>query len=159
MGKSKDHPLYGWDNEYGHYEHYVRGFKASRYLVSNHEYLEFVKEGGYTAREHWTDEGWNWVRYSGAAHPLFWIPEGASYKFRTMAQIIEMPWDWPVEVNYLEAKAFCKWLAKKTEKPLRLPTEEQWYLLRDSCAKYPISPTGTKPRATSTWNTGPLPAP
>ena len=20
-----------------------------------------------------------------------------------------MPWDWPVDVNYLEAKAFCKW--------------------------------------------------
>ena len=48
-----------------------------------------------------------------------------------MAQIIDMPWDWPVEVNYLEAKAFCNWLARKTGKPLRLPTEAEWYRLRD----------------------------
>ena len=48
-----------------------------------------------------------------------------------MAQIIDMPWDWPVEVNYLEAKAFCNWLAHKTGKPLRLPTEAEWYRLRD----------------------------
>jgi putative 4-mercaptohistidine N1-methyltranferase len=42
-----------------------------------------------------------------------------------------MPWDWPVEVNYLEAKAFCNWKAKKTGKPIRLPSEDQWYRLRD----------------------------
>jgi formylglycine-generating enzyme required for sulfatase activity len=48
-----------------------------------------------------------------------------------MAQIIDMPWDWPVEVNYLEAKAFCNWLAQKTGKRLRLPTEDEWYRLRD----------------------------
>jgi formylglycine-generating enzyme required for sulfatase activity len=48
-----------------------------------------------------------------------------------MAQIIDMPWDWPVEVNYLEAKAFCNWLARKTGEPVRLPTEDEWYRLRD----------------------------
>jgi putative 4-mercaptohistidine N1-methyltranferase len=48
-----------------------------------------------------------------------------------MAQIIDMPWDWPAEVNSLEAKAFCNWLARKTGKPLRLPTEAEWYRMRD----------------------------
>ncbi len=33
LGKSKDHPLYGWDNEFGHHESDVWDFKASRYLV------------------------------------------------------------------------------------------------------------------------------
>jgi putative 4-mercaptohistidine N1-methyltranferase len=131
LGKSRNHPLYGWDNEFGHHESVVRDFKASRYLVSNREYLEFVEADGYTVRDYWTEEGWNWVGYSRAAHPLFWIRDGVSYKFRTMAQVIEMPWDWPVEVNYLEAKAFCAWLAEKTGKYLRLPTEDQWYRLRD----------------------------
>ena len=42
-----------------------------------------------------------------------------------------MPWDWPVEVNYLEAKAFCNWKSAQTGKRIRLPTEEEWYLLRD----------------------------
>ena len=44
---------------------------------------------------------------------------------------IAMPWDWPVEVNYLEAKAFCNWKAKQTGLPIRLPTEDEWYRLRD----------------------------
>ncbi len=135
LGKFKDHPLYGWDNEFGHQENDVWDFSASRYLVSNQEYLAFVTDRGYEQEDCWTHEGWKWVCYSGARHPLFWIesPGGFRFRFRTMAQIIDMPWNWPVEVNYLEAKAFCNWLARKTGKPLRLPTEAEWYRLRDLC--------------------------
>ena len=131
LGKSKDHPLYGWDNEFGRQENDVWDFSASRYLVSNQEYLGFVEDRGYEQEDCWTHEGWKWVGYSKARHPLFWIESPGGYRFRTMAQIIDMPWDWPVEVNYLEAKAFCNWLAGKTGKPLRLPTEAEWYRLRD----------------------------
>ena len=137
LGKSKDHPLYGWDNEFGRQENDVWDFSASRYLVSNQEYLGFVEERGYEQEDYWTHEGWKWVGYSKARHPLFWIESPTmdkscpGYRLRTMAQIIDMPWDWPVEVNYLEAKAFCNWLARKTGRPLRLPTEAQWYRLRD----------------------------
>ena len=131
LGKSKDHPLYGWDNEFGHQENDVWDFSASRYLVSNREYLDFVDDRGYEQEEHWTHEGWKWVGYCKARHPLFWIEFSGGYRFRTMAKIIDMPWDWPVEVNYLEAKAFSNWLARKTGKPIRLPTEAEWYRLRD----------------------------
>ena len=131
LGKSKEHPLYGWDNEFGHHEFDVWDFSAAKYLVSNQEYLAFVKEKGYEEEAFWTEEGRNWVKYTKARHPLFWIKDGDGYRFRTMAQIIDMPWDWPVEVNYLEAKAFCNWLSKKSGKSLRLPTEDEWYRLRD----------------------------
>lgn len=131
LGKSKDNPLYGWDNEFGRQENDVWDFSASRYLVSNREYLGFVEDRGYEQEEYWTHEGWKWVGYSKSRHPLFWIESPDGYRFRTMAQIIDMPWDWPVEVNYLEAKAFCNWLARKTGKPIRLPTEAEWYRLRD----------------------------
>jgi 5-histidylcysteine sulfoxide synthase/putative 4-mercaptohistidine N1-methyltranferase len=131
LGKSKDHPLYGWDNEFGCREDDVWDFAASRYLVSNREYLGFVEDRGYEHEEYWTREGWKWAGYSKARHPLFWIDAPGGYRFRTMAEIIDMPWDWPVEVNYLEAKAFCNWLARKTGKPLRLPTEAEWHRLRD----------------------------
>jgi 5-histidylcysteine sulfoxide synthase/putative 4-mercaptohistidine N1-methyltranferase len=136
LGKAKDHPLYGWDNEFGRQENEVWDFSASRYLVSNQEYLGFVEERGYEQESLWTHEGWKWVGYSKARHPLFWIESPAmgtscpGYRLRTMAQIIDMPWDWPVEVNCLEAKAFCNWLAQKTGRPLRLPTEAEWYRLR-----------------------------
>ncbi len=131
LGKSKDHPLYGWDNEFGHHTFDVRDFAASRYLVSNREYLGFVEDDGYTKKDLWTEEGWNWVGYAKARHPLFWIPSDGLWRFRTMTRIIPMPWDWPVEVNYLEAKAFCIWMAERRAKTIRLPTEDEWYRLRD----------------------------
>ncbi len=131
LGKSKDHPLYGWDNEFGRQENDVWDFSAGRYLVSNREFLGFVEDRGYEQEDLWTQEGWKWVSFSKARHPLFWIDFPGGYRFRTMAQIIDMPWDWPVEVNYLEAKAFCNWLARKSGKPIRLPTEAEWYRLRD----------------------------
>jgi 5-histidylcysteine sulfoxide synthase len=131
LGKSKEHPLYGWDNEFGHHKFDVWDFSAGKYLVSNKEFLNFVEERGYEQEEFWTEEGWNWVNYTEARHPLFWIKTEGGYRFRTMAQIIDMPWDWPAEVNYLEAKAFCNWLSQKSGKNLRLPTEDEWYRLRD----------------------------
>jgi 5-histidylcysteine sulfoxide synthase/putative 4-mercaptohistidine N1-methyltranferase len=131
LGKSREHPLYGWDNEYGDFQAKIDGFKASKYLVSNKEFLEFVEDHGYSSWQWWTDEGWKWVQFRKAEHPIFWIREEGNWKFRTMLEIIDMPWNWPVEVNYLEAKAFCNWKSKKTGKLLRMPTEAEWYLLRD----------------------------
>jgi len=131
LGKGKDHSLYGWDNEFGRHQFKVDDFQASRHLVSNQEFREFVTTGGYRHEKYWTEEGWRWVDYSKAEQPLFWIREGADYRLRTMAQEIAMPWDWPVEVNYLEAKAFCNWKAQQTGLPIRLPTEDEWYRLRD----------------------------
>ena len=43
---------------------------------------------------------------------------------------VDMPWDWPVETNYHEAKAFCHWKARETGLPVRLPTEDEWQALR-----------------------------
>ena len=131
LGKGKDHPLYGWDNEFGRRESEVWDFKASRFLVSNGEYLAFVEAKGYEQERYWTEEGRRWVQYSGARHPLFWLEDPAGYRYRTLTRIVEMPWNWPAEVNCLEAKAFCNWLAEKEGKPIRLPTEDEWYRLRD----------------------------
>ncbi|MFW6171547.1 MAG: 5-histidylcysteine sulfoxide synthase, partial [Planctomycetota bacterium] len=131
LGKNKDHPLYGWDNEYGHHVEDVPAHAASRYLVSNQEFLEFVEDNGYTTSRWWTQEGWKWRAYKQCTHPLFWVPGHGDYKLRTVSEEIEMPWDWPVEVNYLEAKAFCNWKSEESGKSIRLPSEAEWYLLRD----------------------------
>lgn len=133
LGKSKDHPLYGWDNEYGRHEADVADFKAGKYLVSNREFLEFVEDGGYGEQSHWSEEGWSWREFRQAGHPLFWIRAGSGWKLRTMASEIDMPWNWPVEVNCLEAQAFCSWKSARTGRPLRLPGEEEWHRLRDVC--------------------------
>ena len=134
LGKWKDHPLYGWDNEYGSHEAMVEGYRAARCLVSNREFLEFVEAGGYGARQWWNEEGWHWRQFRQAEQPLFWIKAGDGWRLRTMAAEIPLPWNWPVEVNYLEAKAFCNWKAEQTGKSIRLPTEDEWNRLRDFCS-------------------------
>ncbi len=131
LGKDKTHPLYGWDNEFGRHRSQVWDFLAAKHLVSNQEFKEFIDDGGYTRQDWWTPEGWKWQEYAGQRHPLFWIPVEGGYRFRTMAKIIDMPWNWPVEVNYLEAKAFCTWKAAVSGRPIRLPSEDEWYRLRD----------------------------
>lgn len=133
LGKPKDHPLYGWDNEYGYKEEVVKEFQASKMLVSNGEYLKFVNDGGYDNEKYWTEEGWSWRNFKGAKMPLFWRKSGDDYILRLVAEEIAMPWNWPVEVNYLEAKAYCNWLSEKEQKTFRLPTEAEWYRLVDYC--------------------------
>ncbi|HWS11379.1 MAG TPA: 5-histidylcysteine sulfoxide synthase, partial [Rhodocyclaceae bacterium] len=126
LGRAFDEPLYGWDNEYGRHEAGVEGFRASRWLVSNREFLGFVEAGGYEDDGLWQDEGLAWRRYARARHPTFWVPDGSGWKLRLMLEEVPMPWDWPAETNYHEAKAFCNWKARETGLPVRLPTEDEW---------------------------------
>jgi len=135
MGKDHSHPLYGWDTEYGHLETSLPPFRASRLLVSNREFLAFLDDGGYQNENCWSEEGWQWRQYKKATQPLFWRGDKPSgYRLRCLAEEIPMPWNWPVEVNQLEAKAFCNWKAAATGKPVRLPSETEWYRLLDHAA-------------------------
>ena len=134
LGKGDGHPLYGWDNEYGRHEAKVEAFAASKYLVSNREFLSFVEAGGYRERKWWTEEGWNWRNFKDAEHPLFWVARDEGWGLRTMLEVIDLPWNWPAEVNCLEAKAFCSWLCDQTGRPVRLPTEDEWHRLHDLAA-------------------------
>ncbi|MBP1675610.1 MAG: hypothetical protein H6Q20_169 [Bacteroidetes bacterium] len=127
LGKPWDHPLYGWDNEYGSRTEKVESFEATQMLVSNGEFLSFIQDNGYNTENYWTEEGWSWRCFKQAAMPLFWLKEGQEYRLRLVAEEIPMPWNWPVEVNYLEAKAYCNWLTAKKGKTYRLPTEAEWY--------------------------------
>ncbi|WP_224959138.1 5-histidylcysteine sulfoxide synthase [Geomonas subterranea] len=131
LGKEEGHPLYGWDNEYGHHEAQLQPFAASKYLVSNREFLSFVEAGGYREERWWSEEGWSWRNFKDAGHPLFWVERPQGWGLRTMVEVIDLPWNWPVEVNQLEAKAFCNWLADRTGKRIRLPSEDEWYRMHD----------------------------
>ena len=131
LGKNRDDLRYGWDNEYGHHEAAIPAFQASRYLVSNGEFLEFVEVGGYAGDTMWEEEGRAWKNYIRATYPTFWIRDGSAWRLRLMTEEIAMPWGWPVEVNYHEAKAFCNWKKARTGQPVRLPTEDEWYRLYD----------------------------
>jgi 5-histidylcysteine sulfoxide synthase/putative 4-mercaptohistidine N1-methyltranferase len=131
LDKDRKAGKYGWDNEYGLHKEHVSEFQASRYLVSNGEYLNFLMEGGYTHDALWGEEGLAWKNYIQASHPTFWVHNGDSWRIRLMTEEVAMPWNWPVEVNYHEAKAFCNWKAQQTGLAVRLPSEDEWYRLYD----------------------------
>jgi 5-histidylcysteine sulfoxide synthase/putative 4-mercaptohistidine N1-methyltranferase len=130
-GKPAHHRYYGWDNEYGSLQVKVDDFQASQLLVSNREFLAFVEAGGYQNRAYWTEEGWNWNSFRNLGMPLFWRKDENGYRLRLVAEEIDMPWSWPAEVNYLEAKAFCNWKSELEGRQFRLPTEAEWYRLAD----------------------------
>ncbi len=138
-----DHQHYGWDNEYGSHTADIPAFQASKFLVSNQEFLPFVEANGYRTENYWQEEGRSWQKFTQAEHPVFWIRKDGTWHLRLMTEEIPMPWDWPVEVNYHEAKAFCNWKAAMTKQPVRLPTEDEWYRLYDA-AQLPEVPMDTK---------------
>ncbi len=131
LGKGeKDDGLYGWDNEYGMAAYEVDDFEASLYLVSNGEYLDFVNANGYGIERWWDDEGLRYLSLRNAKCPPFWVAQGdGSYKYRSLTQEITMPYNWPVEVNALEAQAFCRWKSAQEGREYRLPSEAQYAVL------------------------------
>lgn len=130
LGKSRENPLYGWDNEYGIKVERVKSFKASKYLVSNREFLSFVEDGGYQEECYWSNEGWAWCQGTKIMYPHFWVKHQEGYRYRSMLEEFAMPWDWPVDINCLEAEAFCQWKSNQLNKNIALPTETQWTALR-----------------------------
>jgi hypothetical protein len=47
---------------------------------------------------------------------------GSEFLLRAEFDIIPMPWDWPAEVNYHEARAFLNWKGTQDGKTYRMPT-------------------------------------
>lgn len=140
LGKDRSAPTYGWDNEFGVHDAAVPAFQASRYLVSNREFLDFVEAKGYANDAVWEEEGLSWKRYTHVTHPTFWVKQADAWKLRLMTEEVSMPWDWPVEVNYHEAKAFCNWKEMSSGQPVRLPTEDEWYRLYDIAGIAEVAP-------------------
>ena len=129
LGKPADDRTYGWDNEYGHDHVTLTDFRAARRLVSNLEFLRFVEADGYRNESLWSEEGRGWLHYTKARHPRFWLERGGDYRQRNLLEEIPLPLDWPVEVNCLEAQAYCAWLADQTGTNVLLPTEAHWHAL------------------------------
>jgi len=126
LGVDDTHNLYSWDNEYGHYEENVKEFQTSKYLVSNEEFMDFVKDDGYKKTQYWSDEGKKFLELSKATHPPFWIEKDGKYKYRTLTKIIDMPLNFPVDVNALEAEAFCNYKSEKNNATYTLPSEVEY---------------------------------
>ncbi|MBE0491974.1 MAG: 5-histidylcysteine sulfoxide synthase [Sulfurospirillum sp.] len=122
---------YGWDNEFAFHKATLDDFKASKYLVSNGEYLEFVKDGGYKKLHYFTEDGLRWLDFSKAVMPRFWMQKEGKIYLREINRLVELPLNYPVDVNFYEAEAFCKYKSDKLGFEVRLPSEDEYYRLYD----------------------------
>ena len=120
LGLSRDAAEFGWDNEYEAHTVSVPAFAIDRYKVTNGQYLEFMRAGGYQDRSLWTAADWEWKTANDVSHPAFWKRAGDVWHLRTMFDEIPLPLSWPVYVSHAEASAYARWAGK------RLPTEAEW---------------------------------
>ncbi len=110
-----------YDNEMGRHKVYLNDFLISNKLVTNGEYLEFMKAGGYDQVLLWHSDAWAWLEQTGVRAPEYWHRiEGEWYQY-TLAGLKKLALDAPLShVSYYEAFAFAQW------KKMRLPTEAEW---------------------------------
>jgi len=138
LGKPLDFPSFGWDNEYGERVIDVPDFQASKHMITNGEFWQFVADGCYFQKEYWCEDGWAWKTHRNMKWPFFWNPAGPAgsheYCLRTIFEQVPMPWAWPVDVTYYESKAYCRWMTKKdgspTSKSYRVLTEAEHNVIR-----------------------------
>lgn len=142
LGKPADWPSYGWDNEYGARRAESAAFRAGARLLSNGEFHEFVVAGGYSEARWWSETGWDWRSFRNLKWPTFWVAEGPAglhrYRLRTLCEVIDMPWDWPAEINAHEASAYCAWKSAQDHRPYRLPSEAEFNRLRGVIEHDPV---------------------
>jgi iron(II)-dependent oxidoreductase len=120
LGLPRDSEAFGWDNEFAAQTVAVPEFEIDPYKVTNQQYLDFIKAGGYETRAFWSDEDWQWKTQQGISRPIFWRQEGERWFYRAMFAELPLPLDWPVYVSHAEAQAYARWAGKS------LPTEAEW---------------------------------
>ncbi len=110
-----------YDNELARHKVFLESFEIADQLVTNREYLEFIKDGGYKNFNFWHAEGWDYIQNNDLAAPLYWHYDKGSWKYYTLNGFQEIKLDEPVsQISYYEAYAYAEW------KGMRLPTEFEW---------------------------------
>jgi len=127
LGNSIENNLYGWDVDFGNREIKVKPFAVNKYMITNSEFLEFVRENGYQNPHYWSESAWNWKENYQVNSPKFWLKKDDQYLYRAMFDELELPLDFPVEVNHYEATAYCNYLSQKLARNFRLITEAEWH--------------------------------
>ena len=114
---------FAFDNEKPAHQVFLQDYALDRALVSNGDYLEFIRDGGYQNFRWWFSEGWEVVNREQWRAPLYWELHDDKWMIRDFSGLhpAQEKANEPVShVSFYEASAFAKWCGK------RLPTEAEW---------------------------------
>lgn len=112
---------FSFDNERPTHPVLIASYRIANRLVTNQEYLAFIRAGGYQNPSYWLADGWDYIQRYQLKAPLYWYEiEGRWYEL-TLQGIQPLVLPQPVcHVSYYEADAYARWREK------RLPTEMEW---------------------------------
>jgi ergothioneine biosynthesis protein EgtB len=114
---------FAFDNEKPQHKVFLQDFLIDRAPISNGDYLEFIKAGGYQDFRWWHSAGWEHVNSEQWQAPMYWESLDGEWMIRDFGGLhrVEEKLNEPVtHVSFLEASAYAKWAGK------RLPTEAEW---------------------------------
>ncbi len=108
-----------FDNEKWAHRVKLEPFRIAQAPVTNAQFLEFVRDGGYRRRDLWSAEGWSWK--DRARGPRYWVERDEEWLERRFDEEVRLQADLPVmHVNWHEANAYCRYAGR------RLPSEAEW---------------------------------
>ena len=120
---------FAFDNETPHHDALLHVHQIGERLVSNGEYRDFIRDGGYDKVELWLSDGWAVINERNWRRPLYW-DESLTHEF-TLGGQQEIVAAAPVcHISYYEADAFARWSGA------RLPTEFEW---ESAARKHPVA--------------------
>lgn len=123
IGASGKH--FCFDNELPRHRTLVEPYALADRLVTNGEYLEFIRDGGYRRPEFWLSDGWSTVQREGWTRPIYWA-ESLDREFTLHGQQLLRIATPVCHVSFYEADAFARWAGA------RLPSEAEWELAAES---------------------------
>ena len=110
-----------FDNEQWAHEVALPEFEIDAQAVSWSQYIEFVEDGGYDDRRHWSDPGWAWVQANGRRTPRHVDQMRQGVLQMRFGQLMRVPMAHPaIHLSWFEADAWCRWAGR------RLPIEAEW---------------------------------
>jgi len=109
---------FAFDNETPRHRVLLAPHALANRPVTNGEYLEFIRAGGYGESSLWLSDGWAKVQSERWERPLYWSEDLSAHY--TLGGLCEIDPAAPVcHVSYFEADAFARWA------DARLPTEAE----------------------------------